>query len=184
MESPLTMSGRFTNLTHTPLSPSERELAREHAHSIASLLSSKVLADRRIILGTPHCPFKVPFHLEDFWFTVCVSDCTYRIDGNHKKGAGVATSFSASIKAPERTLGKTKHVDDLSAEISLDLFASSDQSTEYLRRVILERNVRSILREVDFAPVHSVFLNGTQIRVFSEMINAKHCARQAALYQN
>jgi hypothetical protein len=177
------VSGRFTNLTHTPLSPSERELAREQARLIASLLCSKVVADRRIILGSPHCPFKVPFHLEDFWFTVCVSDCSYRIEGNHKKGAGVSTGFSASIKAPERTWGKTKRVDDLSAEIGLDLFAPKDQSADFLHSVLLEKSVRSILRQIDFTPIYQVFLNGSQIRVLSEMINSEHCAHQAALYQ-
>jgi hypothetical protein len=66
----------------------------------------------------------------------------------------------------------------------LGLFARSDQSTDFLRQVLREREVRSVLREVDFSPVHEVFLNGTQIRVFSEMIDSKHCAHQAALYQN
>jgi hypothetical protein len=179
----LAMPGRFTNLTHVPLSPGERELAREHARSIASLLSSRVIVDRRIILGWAHCPFKVPFHLEDFWFTVCVSDCTFRIDGNHKKGTGVFTGFCASIKSPESTWGKTRRVVDLSAEVGLDLFAPKDQSTDLLRPVFLDKSVSSILRQIDFSPVHEVFLNGAQIKVFSELTDPKHCADQAGLYR-
>src|SRR5579863_9834178 len=154
------MNRRFTNLTHVALSPGERELARGHALTISGLLSSKIVADRRIILGWPHCPFKVPFHIDDFWFTVCVSDCTFRIDGTHKKGAGVSSGFSASIKLPERAWGNTKRLDPLSTEVGLDLYAPKDQSMIPLQAVFLNESVRSILQEIDFSPVHEVFLSG------------------------
>lgn len=79
-------------------------------------------------------------------------------------------------------LGK-KRANDLSAEIGLDLFAPGDHSADRLRPVLFDARVRSILRAIDFSPVHQIFLNGTQIRVLSEMTYTNNCAGQVVLYR-
>jgi hypothetical protein len=160
------------------LLPEERELARQHAHSIADCLSSKVVSDRQLIQGEPHCPFKIPYHLDDFWFTIRVSDCTYGIVGNHKRGAGIFTGFCASLKKPVPSMTQ-KRVDELSMVLGVDLFVPKDESSARVKPVFLAETVRTALRNIDFAPVSYVFLNGTQIRVRSELTDPCWCAKQA-----
>ena len=170
-------------MTPRHLRPVETRVARRHAAEVAELLGSKAASNRAFVLGEALCPYKVPFHSEQFWFTVLVSDLTFEFRGNHKRGSGVPTPFCLTLKAPWKTMLATTPVPVLSRALGIDVYASELTSQAVPTALLLDAPIRTSLREIDFTPVERVFLNRAQIRVWSEFVDAHQCAMQVRLFR-
>lgn len=162
-----------------------KALARNHAQKIAALLDSKVVAHHKIIVGEAQCPYKVPFHTGDFWFTVLVSDCTCQFKGNHKRGYGAPPSkFCVSFKAAWPTMLTTTKLVSLSHDLGVPVFTCEDKQEEVPADQMQADPLRTLFKQIDFSPVHLAFLNASQLWVWSEFTDASQCAGQARVFRD
>ena len=163
--------------------PADRVLARDNARQIAAALKSKVASNPKRILGSPDSPFKVPFHTNAFWFTVLVSDCTYTIEANHKRGLAAPARFCVSIKRPWPNAATSRHLEGLSRELGFAVYTTESDSEEAVVTHLLSPRVRPILCRLDLSPVHLFFLSAAQILVESEFTDLAQCIDQIHLFR-
>ena len=161
----------------------DRKFVRSHAKEVAALLGSKVVSHRRVILDLPECPYKVPFHTDDFWFTLLLSDCDYLFNGQHKRGLGHDARFCVSLKSPYRSMFARTHYSQLSSLLGTPVYGPAKQPEQAVSGYFLREPVASILRQIDFAPLRFVFLNCSQIEVHSEFIDPPKCVAQVRLFR-
>ena len=158
--------------------------AQRHARAIADALDSKVVSNQRYVLGDALCPYKVPFHSDEFWFTIFVSDLTYEFRGNHKRGCAVPARFCVTLKEPWETMLTTTPVPLLSRPLGVEVFSSDDFISTLPTATLLGEPSLILLRQIDFAPVRRVFLNAAQIQVWSELVSPSQCASQVRVYRD
>ena len=160
-----------------------RAAARSDACEVADLLRSKVVTHRRKFLGEAAYPYKVPFHSEDFWFTVLLSDCTYEFTGTHKRGYAVPARFCLSFKAPFETMLTTTYVQSWSDVLGVSAYKRDGMPEDLPTPQLLGESLHPLFYEIDFSPVRRVFLNASQIHVWSEFVDARQCAEQVRLFR-
>jgi hypothetical protein len=165
-------------------SPEDRAVARRHAAEIARLLDSEAVSYRRITLGEPQCSYRVPFHAEDFWFKVLVSDTDFVFTGEHRRRESFTVPFCASLKQGWQNLAATTLLPRLSAELGISVYTSKRFTEADVSSRVLTPAVRKLVRQLDLAPVRLLFLNSIQIHATSELITPEHCVRQVRLLRD
>src|SRR5690242_2160164 len=96
------------------LDPESRAIARRNAVELAKLLNSKVLSYRRIVIGEPRCIYRVPFHNENFWFKVLMSETDFVFTGQHRRCGAFTVPFLAALKQPDRNVGAAVYLSTMS----------------------------------------------------------------------
>jgi hypothetical protein len=162
-------------------SPAMRAVAREHALEIARLLQSKAVSHRRLAAGEPHCSYRVPLHVGDFWFKVLVSDAEFVFTGEHRRRESFRVPFCASLKHPWSNLVTNTHLPEVSAELGMAVYTQERVSEESVASGVLTSAVRKHIGQIAFAPIQVFFLNTIQVYVISKLISPEHCARQVLL---
>jgi hypothetical protein len=167
--------------SNQPLDPESRLIARRNARELAEILKSKVLSHRRICIGEPRCPYRVPFHNEDFWFTVLVSETDFVFTGEHRRRGAFTVPFCVSLKQPHRSVGATIHLSSVSTKLGLPVYAIDASKESAVSARLLAPEVRGSIRKLDLAPIRSILLNAVQIHAVSELVTPQHCAEQAEM---
>jgi len=162
-------------------SPEERAVARQHAVEIARLLGSKAVSYRRVTLGEPRCSYRVPFHADDFWFKVLVSDTDFMFTGEHRRREAFTVPFCAALKHPWRNMVATTLLPDLSDELGVYVYVPKDVTEAAVSARLLFPTVQTLVSQLDFAPVRLLFINSIQIHATSELVSPEHCAGQVRL---
>lgn len=162
-------------------SPEERAAARRQAVEIARLIGSKTVSYRRITIGEPRCSYRVPFHAEDFWFKVLVSDTAFVFTGEHRRREAFTVPFCAAIKNPWRNMVATTLRSRVSDELGVAIYSPENITEAAVSAHLLTPACSRLLRQLDFAAIRLLFINSIQIRVIAEMVSPEHCAQQVRL---
>jgi hypothetical protein len=162
-------------------SPEERAAARGHAVEIARLLDSEAVSYRRITIGQPQCSYRVPFHANDFWFKVLVSDTDFVFTGEHRRREAFTVPFCAALKHPWRNMVATTHLPRVSDELGVAVYSPENFTEAAISVHLLTPAVAALIRRLDFVPIGLLFINSVQINVTSELISPEHCAQQVQL---
>jgi hypothetical protein len=169
-----------TNLENSP-EPPNRVVARGHAVEIAHLLDSKSISYRRRTSGEPVCLYRIPFHTEDFWFKVLVSDTDYIFTGEHRRQNSFSVPFCAAIKNGWKNLRATEHLAALSSKLGFPIYTIERSSEIVVSKKLLEPKTLKLLSQIDLVPVRLFFINSVQIHFVSELISPERCAHQVQL---
>jgi hypothetical protein len=161
--------------------PPDRVIARGHSVVLAGLLNSKAISYRRRILGEPVCLYRIPFHTEEFWFKVLISDTDYIFSGEHRKGDAFSAPFCAAIKHGWRNLQVTERLTTLSAKLGFSVYTIKGSSESIVFKKLLEPHTHKLLSQIDLYPIRLFFINSVQIHFISELISPEHCAHQIRL---
>jgi hypothetical protein len=161
--------------------PEERAAARRHAVEIARLLDSGAVSYRRITIGEPQCSYRVPFHAEDFWFKVLLSDKDFVFTGEHRRRDAFTVPFCAALQQSWRNMGATTHLPRVSDELGVAVYAPERFTETAISVHLLTPGVAALVRRLDFAPISLLFVNSIQITVTSRLISPEHCAQQVRL---
>ncbi len=159
-------------------SPEDRAIARQHAAEIARLLDSKAVSYRRVTIGEPRCFYRVPFHAEDFWFKVLVSDTDFVFTGEHSRQRSFIVPFCASFKKGWLNLGTITHLPKLSAELGVSVYTQEHHTEATVSSLLLSSSVRKIFQRLNFVPIRLFFINSVQIHVISELVTPQYCVEQ------
>lgn len=162
-------------------SPEERAAARQHALAVAHLLDSEAISYRRITLGEPRCSFRVPFHAEDFWFKVLLSDTDFVFTGEHRRRDALSVPFCAALKHPWHNVMATTLLPRISEELGYSVYSTESFREAAVSARLLTPAVRTIVRQLDLAPIRLLFINSMQINGVSEFISPEHCTQQVRL---
>ena len=162
-------------------SPEERATARRHAVEIARLLDSEAVSYRRLTIGQPHCSYRVPFHIENFWFKVLVSDTDFILTGEHRRRGAFAVPFCAAVKHPWKNMVATTLLSRVSDELGVTVYAPERFTEAAVSSHLLTPAVAALIRRVDFPPIRLLFINSIQIMVISELISPEHSVQQVRL---
>lgn len=164
--------------------PVDRSVARSRARDIAGLLGTRAVAHDKNSWGEPSCPYKIPLHADDFWFSIFVSDTTYRFTGNHKRGHGEPAHFCLTLKTPWLNMHTTEHNPVLSREFQVPVFLATHMPPDAAQHLQQCESFRQLLKKVDFSSISRVFLNASQIHVWSESIEPTQCAQQVVVFRS
>jgi hypothetical protein len=158
-----------------------RRAARTKALFVADALGSKVVSHRGLTVGEPHCPYRVPFHCGDFWFSIYVAESAYVFAGEHRRREAFAAGFSVAIKRPNKTMLLDTRMPSLSHTLGCDVYMDRDSPKAEAERVLLGPSVREIFRRTDLGPVQMFFLNSIQIRVICDFFDDTRAFAQIPL---
>lgn len=164
-------------------SPEERAASRRHAVELARLLNSNAVSYRRITIGQPQCPYRVPFHADDFWFKVLVSDSDFVFTGEHRRREAFTVPFCAALKHPWRTMVATTYLPRVSDELGVAVYSSERFTEAAISASLLAPAAAALVRRMDFPPISRLFINSIQIEVTSKLISPEQCAQQVRLFR-
>jgi len=165
-------------------SPEERASARRHAVEIARLLNSEAVSYRRITIGQPKCSYRVPFHAEDFWFKVLVSDTDFVFTGEHRRREAFTVPFCAALKHPWRNMVATTHLPRVSDELGVAVYSQKTCTDAAISEHLFKPTVAALISRLDFTPIRLLFINSIQVTVISELISPEHCTQQVRLLRD
>ena len=122
-------------------------MARQNAVDVAHLLGSKAVSYRRIVVGEPRCLYRIPFHAEDFWFKVLVSDTDFIFTGEHRRRESFTVPFCATIKDSWQNLGATTLLPALTAELGIPVYTQAGHSEGTVSSYLLSPVIFKFIRE-------------------------------------
>lgn len=162
----------------------DRKTAQQHAKAIAGLLSSKVFSYQRKNLGYPQCHYRIPFHVEEFWCKILVSDNAYVFTGEHKRANAFSCSFCAAVKNGWGNMDAKTHLPNLSLKLGVDIYTQPNRSESLLSSVLLSSDIKKLVGSIDFEPISLCYMNPVQIIVISKLMSDDHCAKQVQIFRN
>ena len=171
--------------SYVPPEPPDKRVARVHALDVASRLGSKVISHRAYTFGEPQFCYRVPFHAEDFWCTLYLSDPAYKFRINPKRDAD--STFCASLKREWLiTVGLkvAKILPVVSKELGVDVFTTEYLDERCIAQRLLAPRVKTLLTRIEFPPVRLFFINECQMDFISELITPEHCTQQVRVLRD
>ncbi len=167
------------NITLKRLRSACRDLGavRKVATHVATLTSSRVLDNDRIVLPPGYHPFIVPLpakhHRIDFF--IGETGCELRGDAR-KHNLNVDAGFAVVFLEQE---GATKKLDILSERLGVEVYGALRFSEQEISDRLLTPNLEQLLRRLDFTQISKFTFNPLQMCLRSSATEAGACAELA-----
>ena len=171
------MRSSFENLTPA----ADRALSRLHAKKIAEALGSKVVRERKTVIGEPTCDYKVPCHLVDFWCKAKISEVTVLFQSNHKMSAPTPFCFSL---APWRNMATDIEVAAAGPLIGQSVFRTHDMDEQPLLESLADARVRAELGAIVREGVTFLFCSSSQLLAEFDSLDAAVSVRRIRAFQS
>ena len=166
----------------------DRHIARENATGVAQILGATRKSNSRAVIGERFCPYKVPLHTSDFWFTLFISDATFGIEANHKRPTpevAACGGFALYFKRkPGWVLRPSRRLPKVSRVLGVGVFADVDDDENMVTKLLLHGEIMKNLQTIDFRGVSEFFVQPLQMTVQAELNSPAHCAKQAEIFRD
>jgi hypothetical protein len=164
--------------------PTNRATAKQQAARLATGLKSKPVSFRQVRLGEPEWHYKIPLHVNEFWFKVLVSDEFCLLEGEHRRRDAFSFEFCAAIKTPDRVGNTTQHLMAVSATLGFNVYTLPQCSEQFITDTLLSPAIRTILTQLDCRPLRGLYLNSVQICALCELSDPETVVTQIELYRS
>ncbi len=154
----------------------DRAVAREAARTLAGLLGSRAVSQRRGVLGEPLCLYAVPLHAEEFWFNVRVSERACVVEARHRRHFTLPATFSVALGQPY--YGNTERSAELSGPAGAEVFVRAEPEWQVRAGLLLHPHLRPLLAELDWTVVRRVALYDIQLNALLDLNDLEAAAEQ------
>jgi hypothetical protein len=156
----------------------DRVVAKRNATAVATALASKRLIYSGQVVGDPQFLYRVPYHPDDFWFTILLSDLNFGVRGQRRINPVLKQHFDVAFTHPSPGLCLTTPYPVISRELGRVVYGMPGVAEDKAARVLLTPRIRGLLDNIDFGVIHKFILNSFQIFVSAEYRDLDHCIAQ------
>jgi len=159
----------------------DRTALRKSVVELAARFGSKVMQNRKTVLGENCAPYKIPLHTEEFYCFVLPSEATYRFTAECRKQKGEVADFAVNLMVQ---VGYTEYCPSISESLGVPVYGNKLFTEADIAARFLTPKLGGLLHRIDFAPISHFLLSPIQFHVCSAFQGIEQCADQSRLFRD